>query len=134
MKLYELTIHEAHELLKEGEISAVELTQAVIDRILEADNQVKAYLTLIPESALEQAQQADQRIAAWRKNPLHPLDPLTGIPVAIKDVICVAGVPTTCGSKILEDFIPPYNATVIEHLCRRGAVILGKTNMDEFAM
>ena len=134
MKLYELTIHEAQELLRKGEISAIELTQAVIDRILEVDNQVKAYLTLTPESALEQAQQADQRIAAWRKDPSKPLDPLTGIPLAIKDVICVTGVPTTCGSKILEDFIPPYDAAVIEHLRQQGAVILGKTNMDEFAM
>ena len=134
MKLYELTIHEAQDLLRKGEISAAELTQAVIDRIVEVDNQVKAYLTVTPEWALEQAQQADHRIAAWRKDPWNPLDPLTGIPLAIKDVICVAGVPTTCGSRILEGFIPPYDATVIEHLRRGGAVILGKTNMDEFAM
>ncbi|MEE8163106.1 MAG: Asp-tRNA(Asn)/Glu-tRNA(Gln) amidotransferase subunit GatA [Anaerolineae bacterium] len=134
MKLNELTIHEAQELLRKGEISAVELTQAVIDRIVEVDNQVKAYLTVTPESALEQAQEADDRIAAWRRNPSNPLDPLTGIPLAIKDVICVAGVPATCGSRILENFIPPYDATVIGHLRQRGAVILGKTNMDEFAM
>lgn len=134
MKLYELTIHEAQDLLRKGEISAVELAQAVIERIVEVDNRIKAYLTLTPELALEQAQEADHRIAAWRKNPSNPLDPLIGIPLAIKDVICVAGVPTTCGSKILEDFIPPYDATVIEHLRQQGAVILGKTNMDEFAM
>ena len=134
MKLNELTIHEAQELLRKGEISAVELTQAVIDRIVEVDNQVKAYLTVTPESALEQAQEADDRIAVWRRNPSNPLDPLTGIPLAIKDVICVAGVPATCGSRILENFIPPYDATVIGHLRQRGAVILGKTNMDEFAM
>ena len=134
MKLNELSIHEAQELLRKGEVSAVELTQAVIDRIVEVDNQVKAYLTVTPESALEQAQEADDRIAAWRKNPSNPLDSLTGIPLAIKDVICVAGVPTTCGSRILENFIPPYDATVIGHLRQRGAVILGKTNMDEFAM
>jgi aspartyl-tRNA(Asn)/glutamyl-tRNA(Gln) amidotransferase subunit A len=134
LKLYELTIHEAHDLLKKGEISAVELTQAVIDRIVEVDNQVKAYLTVIPEWAVEQAQEADERIAAWRKSPSNPLDPLTGTPLAIKDVICVASVPTTCGSRILENFTPPYDAAVIEHLRQRGAVILGKTNMDEFAM
>jgi aspartyl-tRNA(Asn)/glutamyl-tRNA(Gln) amidotransferase subunit A len=134
LKLYELTIHEAQDLLRKGELSAVELAQAVIERIVEIDNQVNAYLTVTPEWALEQAQEADQRIAAWRKNPSNPLDPLTGIPLAIKDVICVAGVPTTCGSRILENFIPPYNATVIEHLRQRGAIILGKTNMDEFAM
>jgi aspartyl-tRNA(Asn)/glutamyl-tRNA(Gln) amidotransferase subunit A len=134
LKLYELTIHEAQELLRKGEISAVELTQAVIKRIVEIDNEVKAYLTVTPESALEQAREADHRIAAWRKNPSNPLAPLIGIPLAIKDVICVAGVPTTCGSKILENFIPPYDATVIEHLRQSGAIILGKTNMDEFAM
>jgi aspartyl-tRNA(Asn)/glutamyl-tRNA(Gln) amidotransferase subunit A len=137
LKLYELTIHEAQELLRKGEISSVELTQAVIDRIVEVDNQIKAYLTLVPELALEQAQEANRRIAAWRVGQvanLPNLDPLTGIPLAIKDIICVAGVPTTCGSKILENFIPPYDATVIEHLRRRGAVILGKTNLDEFAM
>jgi aspartyl-tRNA(Asn)/glutamyl-tRNA(Gln) amidotransferase subunit A len=134
LKLYELTIHEARDLLRKGELSAVELAQAVIERIVEIDNRVKAYLTVIPEWALEQAQEADHRIAAWRSNPSHPLDSLTGIPLAIKDVICVAGVPTTCGSRILENFIPPYNATVIEHLHQRGAVILGKTNLDEFAM
>ena len=128
MKLNELTIHEAQELLRKGEISAVELTQAVIERIVEVDNQVKAYLTVTPESALEQAQGADRRRAAGEDHPL------LGIPLAIKDIICTKGVPTTCGSRILENFIPPYDATVIEQLRQRGAVILGKTNMDEFAM
>jgi aspartyl-tRNA(Asn)/glutamyl-tRNA(Gln) amidotransferase subunit A len=128
LKLYELTIHEAQDLLRKGEISAVELTQAVIDRIVEVDNQVKAYLTVIPESALEQAREADQRRAAGEDYPL------LGVPLAIKDIICTKGIVTTCGSRILENFIPPYNATVIERLRQQGAVILGKTNMDEFAM
>ncbi len=128
MKLYELTIHRAHELLRKGAISAVELTQATIERIVEVDNQVRAYLTVTPELALEQAHEADQRRAAGEDHPL------LGVPLAIKDIICTRGVPTTCGSRILEDFIPPYNATVIEHLRQSGAVILGKTNMDEFAM
>ncbi len=128
MKLYELTIHEAVELLRKGKISAVELTQAVIKRIVEVDNQVKAYLTVTPESALKQAREADRRRAAGEDYPL------LGIPLAIKDIICTKGVPTTCGSRILENFIPPYNATVIERLRQEGAVILGKTNMDEFAM
>ena len=128
MELYELTIHEAQELLREGEISAVELTQAIIERIVEVDNQVKAYLTITPELALEQAREADRRRAAGEDHPL------LGIPLAIKDIICTKGVPTTCGSRILENFIPPYNATVIERLRQQGAVILGKTNMDEFAM
>jgi aspartyl-tRNA(Asn)/glutamyl-tRNA(Gln) amidotransferase subunit A len=128
LKLYELTIHEAQDLLRKGELSAVELAQAVIERIVEVDNQVKAYLTVTPESALEQAREADRRRAAGEDHAL------LGVPLAVKDVICTKGVPTTCGSRILENFIPPYNATVIEHLRQRGAVILGKTNMDEFAM
>ena len=128
MKLYELTIHEAQELLGKGEVSAVELTQAVIERIVEVDNQVKAYLTVTPELALEQAREADRRRAAGEDHAL------LGVPLAIKDVICTKGLVTTCGSRILEDFIPPYDATVIEHLRQQGAVILGKTNMDEFAM
>ncbi|MCR4408403.1 MAG: Asp-tRNA(Asn)/Glu-tRNA(Gln) amidotransferase subunit GatA [Anaerolineae bacterium] len=128
MKLHELTIYQARSLLQSREISAQELTAAVIDRILEVDNDIKAYLTLTPELALEQARQADARRAAGED------DPLLGIPLAIKDIICTEGIPTTCGSKILEDFIPPYSATVVEKLRAAGAVILGKTNTDEFAM
>ena len=128
MELHELTIHEAQDLLQKGEISSVELTQAVIDRIVAVDNDIKAYLTLTPELALEQAREADRRRAAGEDNPL------LGIPLAIKDVICTEGVPTTCGSKILENFVPPYDATVMAHLGTQGAVLLGKTNMDEFAM
>jgi aspartyl-tRNA(Asn)/glutamyl-tRNA(Gln) amidotransferase subunit A len=128
LELHELTIHEAQDLLQKGGISSVELTQAVIDRIVAVDNDVKAYLTLTPELALEQAREADRRRAAGEDNPL------LGIPLAIKDVICTRGVPTTCGSKILENFVPPYDATVMVHLGTQGAVLLGKTNMDEFAM
>jgi len=128
LELYELTIHQAHELLRKGEISSVELTQALLDRIVEIDNQIKAYLTLTPELALEQARRADERRAAGDDYPL------LGIPMAIKDIICTKGVPTTCASRILEDFIPPYDATVMELLYQAGAVLLGKTNMDEFAM
>jgi len=128
LKLYELTIHEAHDLLEKGEISSLELTQAVIDRIVAVDNAIKAYLTLTPELALEQAREADRRRAAGEDNPL------LGIPLAVKDVVCIRGVPTTCGSRILEDFCPPYDATVMAHLDSQGAVLLGKTNMDEFAM
>ena len=86
MELYELTIHEAHDLLDKGEISSAELTQAVIDRIVAVDNDIKAYLTLTPELALEQAKEADQRRAAGENNPL------LGIPLAIKDIICTKGV------------------------------------------
>ena len=128
MRLHELTIHEARALMKKGKVSAVELTQAAIDRILAVDNDVKAYLTLTPELALEQAREADERRARGENAPL------LGVPLAIKDVICIEGVTTTCGSRILENFVPPYSATVIERLREQGVVLLGKTNMDEFAM
>jgi aspartyl-tRNA(Asn)/glutamyl-tRNA(Gln) amidotransferase subunit A len=128
VKPYELTIHEAHDLLRRGDLSSVELTQSVLDRLVAVDNDVRAYLTVTPEIALEQARQAGERIKDDRLNRL------TGIPIAIKDVLCVAGLPTTCGSRILESFIPPYNATAVEHLLQAGAVLLGKTNNDEFAM
>jgi aspartyl-tRNA(Asn)/glutamyl-tRNA(Gln) amidotransferase subunit A len=133
--LHELTIHEAAALLRSGEFTATELTEAMLDRILAVDNDVKAYLTLTPETALEQAAGADEAIASARRaDQLADLPVLTGIPLAIKDVISIAGVQTTCGSKILEGYLPPYNATIVEKLRGAGAVILGKTNTDEFAM
>jgi len=133
--LHELTIHEAAALLRAGQVTAVELTGAVLDRILAVDNDIKAYLTLTPELALVQAAAADAAIATARqRGALAALPLLTGIPLAIKDVITVEGVPLTAGSKILEGYVPPYNATVVEKLRAAGAVILGKTNTDEFAM
>jgi aspartyl-tRNA(Asn)/glutamyl-tRNA(Gln) amidotransferase subunit A len=128
VKLYELTIHEALDLLRRREISATELTQAVLERIVDVDNGIKAYITILPETALEEARQADELRAAGADGAL------LGIPLAIKDVICLAGAPTTCGSRILESFIPPYDATVVTRLRQAGAVFLGKTNTDEFAM
>jgi aspartyl-tRNA(Asn)/glutamyl-tRNA(Gln) amidotransferase subunit A len=122
------TIQEAQALLRRGEISSVELVQTMLDHIVALDNDIKAYLTLAPEGALEQAAEADRRRSAGEDHPL------LGIPLAIKDVICVAGLPTTCGSRILENYVPPFSATVIEKLQAVGAVILGKTNNDEFAM
>jgi aspartyl-tRNA(Asn)/glutamyl-tRNA(Gln) amidotransferase subunit A len=133
--LHKLTIHEAAALLRSGDTTAVELTGAVLDRILAVDNDIKAYLTLTPELALEQAAEADTTIAAARRDGVvTELPLLTGIPLAIKDVITVEGVPLTAGSRILEGYVPPYNATVVEKLRAAGAVILGKTNTDEFAM
>jgi aspartyl-tRNA(Asn)/glutamyl-tRNA(Gln) amidotransferase subunit A len=133
--LYELTIQEAATLVRAGEITATDLTNAVLDRIYAVDNDVKAYLALIPETALEQAAGADAAIAAARAaGTMDELPALTGIPLAIKDVITVEGVQVTCGSKILEGYIAPYQATVVDKLRRAGAVILGKTNTDEFAM
>jgi aspartyl-tRNA(Asn)/glutamyl-tRNA(Gln) amidotransferase subunit A len=113
LKLHELTIGEAHRLLKNKKISSVE---------------VDAFITISEQTAMEQAKAADQKIAGGHCKPL------TGIPLAVKDVICIQGIRTTCASKILENFIPPYSATVIQKLRREGAVTLGKTNMDEFAM
>jgi len=128
MKLNELTIHKAHELLKQKEISSVELTRAVLDRIEAVDDKVGAYITVAGDMAMKQAQLADRAISNGKCRPL------TGIPLAIKDLICTKGLKTTCASKILENFIPQYNATVIKKLNNQGAVIIGKTNMDEFAM
>ncbi len=124
-----LSIVEAAALLRRGEITSVELVEAILERIYALDNDVRAYLTLAPDMALEQAAEADRRRAAEADPPA-----LLGIPLAIKDVICVEGLTTTCGSRILEDYVPPFSATVVERLREAGAVILGKTNTDEFAM
>ena len=135
MTLHTLTIHEAAALLRSGEISATALVQSVLERIYAVDNTVKAYLALTPELALEAAAQADTRlVAARREGTLDSLSPLLGIPLAIKDIITVEGVPLTCGSRILEGYLPPYEATVITRLSDAGAPLLGKTNTDEFAM
>jgi len=123
-----ITIHEAHRLLKEKKISSVELTKHYLEHIKKSEPEVKAFTTVTAELALQQAKQADETIAAGK------IQSLTGIPIAIKDVICTQGVRTTCSSKMLENFVPPYNAAVMEKLDAAGAVMVGKTNMDEFAM
>lgn len=126
--LYELTIHEALEGMRRGEFSAVELTRSLLERIEQVEDRIKAYLTVTADLALEQAAKADARRRAGEEAAL------LGIPMAVKDVLCTAGVRTTCGSRILENFIPPYTATAVQRLLDAGMVLLGKTNTDEFAM
>ncbi len=123
-----LTVAEASDKLKRREVSSVELTKAAFERIRALDGDINAFLTLTEEQALEQARAADEAIAAGHAGPL------TGIPGAIKDVMVTQGVRTTAGSKILEPFVPPYDANAVTLLKEAGFVMLGKTNMDEFAM
>ncbi len=129
MDLNKLTIKQAQQGLKKKEFSAVELTEAFFNRIRNKDQEIHAYLTLTEEMALKQARKTDKRIANEEK-----LGSLAGVPMAIKDIIQVKGIRCTAGSKILENYISPYDASVIKKLKRAGAVILGKTNLDEFAM
>ncbi|WP_027358239.1 Asp-tRNA(Asn)/Glu-tRNA(Gln) amidotransferase subunit GatA [Desulforegula conservatrix] len=128
MKLHELKIHEAHELLKKKEISSSELTQSVLGRIREIEEKVGAYITVDEDFSMAQAIAADKVISEGN------IKTLTGIPLGIKDLICTKGMKTTCGSKFLDDFVPPYDATVMAKLYSDGAVVSGKLNMDEFAM
>lgn len=128
MKLHELTIQKAHMLLKQKEISSQELTGSVLDHIEALEKKIGAFITVDGEMAMAQAALADQVIAEGH------IKTFTGIPLAIKDLICTKGLRTTCASRILEQFVPTYDATVVERLKQAGAVIIGKLNMDEFAM
>ncbi|HBV96658.1 MAG: glutamyl-tRNA amidotransferase [Peptococcaceae bacterium BICA1-7] len=129
MDLFYMTAHELHAKLAAGEISARELCRAFLDRIVSVEDRLKAFITVTEEMALKQADEVDKRIAAGEELP-----PLAGIPIALKDNMCVEGIRTTCASKILFNFVPPYSATVVEKIKSAGMVIIGKTNMDEFAM
>jgi aspartyl-tRNA(Asn)/glutamyl-tRNA(Gln) amidotransferase subunit A len=127
-KLHQITIADAHQLLKEKRISAVELTKASFERLVEVDHRVHACVTICEDTALKQAKEADKVISSG------DITPLTGVPILIKDNMCTKGIRTTCSSKMLENFVPPYDASVVAKIKGNNAVILGKTNMDEFAM
>ncbi len=127
-ELWQLTLHEARAGLDAGSFSAVELARACFNRIGQVEERVKAYVTLTEDHALQQAEAADQALAEGRGGPM------TGIPVQVKDLICTNGIRTTCSSRMLENFVPVYDATVWAKLSAQGAVLLGKGNMDEFAM
>jgi aspartyl-tRNA(Asn)/glutamyl-tRNA(Gln) amidotransferase subunit A len=127
--LTRLSAAETHDRIAAGEVSALEVTEAHLDRIAATDRVVHAFLHVDHDGARAAARAVDERRAAGQ-----PLGPLAGVPLALKDVIVAEGIPTTCGSKILEGWVPPYDATVTRKLREAGIVILGKTNMDEFAM
>jgi aspartyl-tRNA(Asn)/glutamyl-tRNA(Gln) amidotransferase subunit A len=128
MELNSLTIHQLQKKLAAGEVSSLEITESVLARIDQVEDRVCAYITLDRDNVLAQAAEADQHPT------INPDRPLAGIPIALKDVVCTEGLRTTCGSKILASFVPPYDATVVTKLKEAGAIILGKLSMDEFAM
>ena len=129
MELYQLTAHELGDLLKNKKVSAVDITKSYLDRIEKVESKVDSYLTICQEEALNKAEEVQKRIDSG-----EAASPLAGIPMAIKDNICTQGVKTTCASKMLHNFVPPYNATVMNKLESNDTIMLGKLNMDEFAM
>jgi aspartyl-tRNA(Asn)/glutamyl-tRNA(Gln) amidotransferase subunit A len=129
MKLYHMTANTLRKMILSKEISCVDLVNEIIERIRELEPDINGYITVLEEDALVRANRIDKRIASG-----ETLGAFAGIPIALKDNICLSNVPTTCGSKHLEKFIPPYNATVVDRLMAADAIIIGKTNMDEFAI
>ena len=127
--LYELTAHQLQSMLSHGDTSSEELIHSLFERIERIEGKIKSYITLLKEDALKQAKIADKQLKSSKA-----VGKLTGVPIAIKDNICAQNVRTSCASKMLDNYIPPYNATVVERLLNEGAIIIGKTNMDEFAM
>ena len=127
-ELWQLSIHEAHRRLTDREFTSVELTRDCLDRIGQVEDRIKSFITITEDVALQQAVAADAMIASGRGVPL------TGIPVQVKDLLCTKGIPTTCGSRMLENYVPVYDATAVSKVLRAGSVLLGKGNMDEFGM
>ncbi|MCC6192416.1 MAG: Asp-tRNA(Asn)/Glu-tRNA(Gln) amidotransferase subunit GatA [Anaerolineales bacterium] len=135
--LTDLTLHQAAASLRAGEVSSRELTEACLDRLAAVDPRLRSFLSVTADLARTAAEAADRQLAAWRRGTTtagQSPSPLLGVPLAIKDVLCLRGTVTTAGSRILEGFVAPYSATAVERLLVAGAVILGKTNCDEFAM
>ena len=129
MKLYEYTVHELVEMLEKGEVTSEEITRSYFDRIKEVEPKVKAYVSLLEDEAIAKAKKVDEDRKAGK-----PVSKFAGIPIGIKDNMCITGTKTTCSSKMLENFVAPYDATVIEKLNKEDMIYLGKLNMDEFAM
>ncbi|MEK7342082.1 MAG: Asp-tRNA(Asn)/Glu-tRNA(Gln) amidotransferase subunit GatA [Candidatus Binatota bacterium] len=129
MNLHSLTLHELHEKLKKREVSSVEVTESVLRRISATEDRLHSFITLCPDSAVAEARKADERLKKGGES-----SPLLGIPVAVKDIFLTQGVLTTCASRILANLLPPYDSTTVKKLRQAGAVIVGKTNLDEFAM
>jgi aspartyl-tRNA(Asn)/glutamyl-tRNA(Gln) amidotransferase subunit A len=130
----EMYLVEAAGAIKRGEISSYELTKACLERSQQLDARLNAFITLNPDQALASARAADRKLKEWSQGESDSLPPLLGTPIAVKDVLCVQGFPCTSGSRILEGFFPPYNATSVERLLQAGVIAIGKTNTDEFAM
>ena len=129
LKLHELTLHEVRDKIRQREISAKDLLDSVFDRIDTVEDSVSAYISLSKDEAYKKAKEIDDKIAAGEEH-----GDLTGIPMALKDNICSEGIKTTCASKMLDNFVPPYDAEAYRRLKAAGAILVGKTNMDEFAM
>ncbi|MEN6392642.1 MAG: Asp-tRNA(Asn)/Glu-tRNA(Gln) amidotransferase subunit GatA [Anaerolineaceae bacterium] len=129
-----LTLSQLVHGLRSGSFSSREAVQAYLEQIERLEPTLHAFLTLASEQALAQADRADSQLTTWRKSKEDKIPPLLGVPIAIKDVLCVAGLRCTAGSRILENFVPPYSATAVERLLEAGVIVLGKTNTDEFAM
>ena len=122
------TVTELSAMLQAGEVSSVELTRYFLDRIKSSDDKLNSFITVCEEDALAQAKQSDEKLKAGNAPAL------TGVPIAHKDIFCTEGIKTSCASKMLDNFISPYDATVVTNMRNAGVVMLGKTNMDEFAM
>ena len=128
-KLQELTARETIQKIRSNEATAEECVQAVFERIHRLEDKVNAFVTLVEEEALKKAREIDRKVSEGK-----PIGKLAGVAIAVKDAICTQGIPTTCSSRMLKNFVPPYDAEVIERIKREDGVIIGKTNMDEFAM